>query len=73
MNPALLSSKNMCWCTPQDFFNTLNEEFHFGLDAAATPESAKCSKFFTPEQDGLKQSWQVGGGGFLQSPVWAGY
>ena len=27
MNPALLSSKNMCWCTPQDFFNELNAEF----------------------------------------------
>lgn len=27
MNPALLSSKNMCWCTPQDFFNTLMKNF----------------------------------------------
>ena len=61
MNPALLSSKNMCWCTPQKFFNDLNDEFHFVLDAAATPESAKCPVFFTPEQDGLKQSWQLGG------------
>ena len=23
MNKALLSSKNMCWCTPQDFFGNL--------------------------------------------------
>ena len=29
MNKALLSSKNMCWCTPQDFFDKLNEEFSF--------------------------------------------
>ena len=36
MNAALLSSKNMCWCTPQDFFDKLNEEFGFVLDAAAT-------------------------------------
>lgn len=35
MNRALLSSKNMCWCTPQDFFDKLNEEFCFTLDAAA--------------------------------------
>ena len=35
MNKALLSSKNMCWCTPQDFFDKLNEEFSFTLDAAA--------------------------------------
>lgn len=34
MNAALLSSKNMCWCTPQDFFDKLNEEFSFTLDAA---------------------------------------
>ncbi|RAQ21824.1 adenine methyltransferase, partial [Hydrogeniiclostridium mannosilyticum] len=27
MNKALLSSKNMCWCTPQDFFDKLNQEF----------------------------------------------
>lgn len=68
MNPALLSSKNMCWCTPQKFFNDLNNEFHFVLDAAATPKSAKCPAFFTPEQDGLKQSWQVGGAVFCNPP-----
>ncbi len=32
MNAALLSSKNMCWCTPQDFFDKLNAEFGFVLD-----------------------------------------
>ena len=35
MNSALLSSKKMDWCTPQDFFDRLNEEFGFVLDAAA--------------------------------------
>lgn len=60
MNNALLSSKNLDWCTPQDFFNELDAEFHFTLDAAATDKSAKCSKYFTPETDGLKSSW--GGG-----------
>lgn len=66
MNAALLSSKNMNWCTPQDFFERLDEEFHFVLDAAATEKSAKCAKFFTPETDGLAQSWDCGGGGILQ-------
>ena len=33
MNSALLSSKKMDWCTPQDFFDRLNEEFGFVLDA----------------------------------------
>ena len=63
MNKALLSSKNMCWCTPQDFFDALNREFSFTLDAAATDKTAKCPRYFTPETDGLKASWKVAGGG----------
>ena len=70
MNNALLSSQNMNWCTPQKFFDELNAEFHFTLDAAATEQSAKCDKYFTPETDGLKQSWSAGGGGILQPTVW---
>ena len=71
MNNALLSSKKMDWCTPQDFFDKLNEEFGFVLDAAATDKTAKCPQYFTPETDGLKSSWKVAGGyGVLQSPVW---
>jgi len=72
MNGALLSSKKLDWCTPQDFFDKLNEEFAFTLDAAATDKTAKCPLYFTPETDGLKSSWKVAGGGYgiLQSPVW---
>ena len=40
MNDALLSSKNMCWCTPPDFFAELDREFHFELDPASTDKSA---------------------------------
>ena len=58
MNPALLSSKKMDWCTPQDFFDALDKEFRFTLDAAATNKSAKCAAYFTPEDDGLAQSWR---------------
>lgn len=60
MNKALLSSKNMNWCTPQDFFDRLNAEYNFVLDAATTDKSAKCKKYYTPETDGLKQSWAIG-------------
>lgn len=60
MNQALLSSKNMNWCTPQDFFDKLDLEFGFVLDAAATNETAKCQRYYTPETDGLAQSWQCG-------------
>lgn len=68
MNAALLSSKNMCWCTPQDFFDKLNDEFNFVLDAAATASTAKCPMFFTPETDGLSQSWDCGGSVFCNPP-----
>ena len=62
-NEALFSSKNMNWCTPQEFFNELNAEFHFALDAASTEKSAKCPKYYTPKEDGLKQPWTVDDGG----------
>ena len=62
MNSALLSSKKMDYCTPQGFFDTLNKEFHFTLDAAATSRSAKCPNYFTPESDGLNSPWTCGGG-----------
>lgn len=57
MNRALLSSKNMCWCTPADFFSKLDQEFHFNLDPAATDKSAKCARYFTLADDGLKADW----------------
>ena len=68
MNKALLSSKNMCWCTPQDFFDKLNAEFGFVLDPAATDKTAKCSLYYTPETDGLSQSWDRGGAVFCNPP-----
>ena len=68
MNSALLSSKKMDWCTPQDFFDSLNEEFGFVLDAAATDETAKCPLYYTPETNGLTQSWDCGGAVFCNPP-----
>ena len=50
-------TKTVEWETPQDLFDRLNDEFHFTLDACATKENAKVSRFFTKEQDGLKQDW----------------
>ena len=51
------SSKTNEWSTPQAFFNELNKEFNFTLDPCATSENAKCTKYFTVEDDGLKQDW----------------
>jgi len=54
---AIFQSKRHDWSTPQDLFDRLNAEFHFTLDPCATDETAKCERYFTPEIDGLKQSW----------------
>jgi phage N-6-adenine-methyltransferase len=51
------SSATCEWATPQWLFDALDREFGFTLDPCATPQNAKCSKFFTREQDGLAQSW----------------
>jgi phage N-6-adenine-methyltransferase len=58
----------MCWCTPQDFFDALNTEFNFVLDPAATDKTAKCELYYTPETDGLSQSWDRGGAVFCNPP-----
>lgn len=55
---VMFSSKTDMWATPQDFFDKLNDEFHFTLDAAAIAENAKCDKFFSPEEDGFSQDWK---------------
>ena len=68
MQAALLSTGRDDWCTPQDFFARLDEEFHFALDAAALPETAKCALYYSPEENGLTQSWDVGGAVFVKPP-----
>ncbi len=58
MNTAVMfSSATDEWATPQDFFDKLNQEFHFTLDPCATHESAKCARYFTEEDNGLAQDW----------------
>ena len=54
---AMVSSKSNEWETPQDFFDELDEEFHFTLDPCATNKNAKCAKYYTREENGLMQSW----------------
>jgi phage N-6-adenine-methyltransferase len=55
------------WPTPQATFDALEAEFGFTLDPCATPESAKCARYFTKEDDGLKQTW-VGEQVFMNPP-----
>lgn len=58
INHGMLSSLTDEWATPQDVFDLLNAEFHFELDVCALPGNAKCRRYFSPAQDGLKQLWK---------------
>ena len=54
---VMFSSKKDNWETPQELFDKLDSVFHFETDLVATPKNTKCKKFFTPEDDSLKQEW----------------
>lgn len=54
---VMFSHEKEDWATPQAFFDKLDSEFHFTLDPCANAENHKCEKYFTAEQDGLKQDW----------------
>jgi phage N-6-adenine-methyltransferase len=57
MSPVLFSSDRMEWETPPEVYDPLHEHHKFTLDPCATPESAKCAKYFTKADNGLAQSW----------------
>jgi phage N-6-adenine-methyltransferase len=52
-----LTSKKQTWETPQALFDHLARWFSFNLDPCAEPETTKCDRFFTEEDNGLKQDW----------------
>ena len=58
LNDSLYSSEKMDWETPDYLFLGLDFEFGFTLDVAATPKNAKCSRYYTREDDGLVQPWE---------------
>lgn len=68
LNQGLFSSEKQDWCTPRQFFDELDAEFHFVLDAAATHQNSKCKRYFTPKENGLIQSWDVGGAVYCNPP-----
>jgi len=57
LQKAMVSSKTNEWATPQLLFEDLDKEFKFTLDPCSTHENHKCDKYFTLEDDGLKQDW----------------
>lgn len=55
---ALFSSERDDWETPPEFFEKYDDIYHFDLDVCANDNNHKCAKYFTKEDDGLKQTWQ---------------
>ena len=68
---VLFSSKSMEWATPRPFFMRLNEQFNFTLDPCAQSHNALCSRYYTAEEDGLKQNW-AGNQVFVNPPYGRG-
>lgn len=58
MNKGMLSSKTDVWATPQKLFDEINAVFKFKTDVCASAENAKCKKFYSIEEDGLKKKWK---------------
>lgn len=54
---ALFSGKRPDWETPDAFFAKLHSFYRFDLDVAASAGNAKTPRFFTQQEDGLRQSW----------------
>lgn len=63
INNGLFTSNDSTWTTPQDFFDELDKEFRFGLDAAALRSSAKVDNYLGPDhellwrRDALQVEW----------------
>lgn len=51
------SSNTPEWPTPQAFYDELHDEFGFTLDPCSTHDNAKTERHYTPDEDGLAQSW----------------
>ena len=59
MNTAVhFSSEKSDWATPCTFFYQQSEKYGpFDLDVCASPENAKCAKYYTLEDNGLVKPW----------------
>jgi phage N-6-adenine-methyltransferase len=52
-----LKTINDEWGTPPALFDHYNQKYNFTLDVAASAALAKCERYFSRRQDGLKQEW----------------
>ena len=52
------SSEKHTWETPKDLFEKLDNIFNFTLDCCAEGSTAKCTAYYTKEDDALLQDWK---------------
>ena len=57
MTSAMYSSATDEWATPLRLFRKLDDEFHFSIDVCADETNRKCDRYYSKEEDGLKQQW----------------
>ena len=62
------SSTSDEWETPEWLFDYFDNKYNFGLDAAASDKNRLCTKWFTEEDNALKQSWKGYGNVFVNPP-----
>jgi site-specific DNA-methyltransferase (adenine-specific) len=80
LSPVLFSSKSDNWPTPQAFFDALDEEFGFVLDACASATNRKTPAYYgldhaeLERRDGLAGDWAADarrlGGAVWMNPVY---
>lgn len=58
INKVFFTSNTPEWATPEWLFQELDREFGFETDVCATVRNSQCARWFTPEQDGLRQTWR---------------
>jgi len=64
---VMFSSAKEDWGTPFDFFQQLNEEFHFTTDPCTSHDNPlRCFRFYTKEENG--QDWNVWLGNVFINP-----
>ena len=52
------SSEKHTWETPKDLFKKLDSIFNFTLDCCAEDSTAKCTVYYTKDDDALLQDWK---------------
>jgi phage N-6-adenine-methyltransferase len=55
---TMFSSATGEWSTPPGLVTAVNSVVPLDLDVCATPENAKCARYYTEQDDGLIKEWR---------------